>query len=115
MDDHNFLKDWENGAYPQGWEKKPVTSVSIEDARAYATWVGKRLPREWEVPTGALRMVVASSAQDGGACVFILKFIRLLPDISDMVHGSQRTGSFRELIDIRRGRKIIFRLPTRLQ
>jgi gamma-glutamyl hercynylcysteine S-oxide synthase len=47
-DDHNFLKDWRNGTYPEGWAKKPVTWVSIEDARAYAQWAGKRLPHEWE-------------------------------------------------------------------
>jgi iron(II)-dependent oxidoreductase len=47
-DDHNFLKDWANGTYPAGWEKKPVTWVSLEDARAYAQWAGKRLPHEWE-------------------------------------------------------------------
>jgi gamma-glutamyl hercynylcysteine S-oxide synthase len=47
-DDHNFLKDWKDGAYPAGWEKKPVTWVSLEDARAYAKWAGKRLPHEWE-------------------------------------------------------------------
>jgi len=47
-DDHNFLKDWKNGTYPDGWAKKPVTWVSIEDARAYAAWAGKRLPHEWE-------------------------------------------------------------------
>ncbi|MGA9798562.1 MAG: SUMF1/EgtB/PvdO family nonheme iron enzyme [Terriglobales bacterium] len=47
-DDHNFLRDWKNGRYPEGWEKKPVTWVSIEDARAYAKWAGKRLPHEWE-------------------------------------------------------------------
>jgi formylglycine-generating enzyme required for sulfatase activity len=47
-DDHNFLKDWKSGTYPDGWAKKPVTWVSIEDARAYADWVGKRLPHEWE-------------------------------------------------------------------
>lgn len=47
-DDHNFLKDWHNGSYPQGWENKPVTWVSLEDARAYARWAGKRLPHEWE-------------------------------------------------------------------
>jgi iron(II)-dependent oxidoreductase len=47
-DDHNFLRDWKNGAYPEGWANKPVTWVSIEDARAYAAWAGKRLPREWE-------------------------------------------------------------------
>jgi formylglycine-generating enzyme required for sulfatase activity len=47
-DDHNFLKDWKDGNYPQGWDSKPVTWVSIEDARSYAAWAGKRLPHEWE-------------------------------------------------------------------
>jgi len=47
-DDANFLKDWKNGAYPAGWDDKPVNWVSIEDARAYAAWAGKRLPHEWE-------------------------------------------------------------------
>ena len=45
---HNFLRDWTNGAFPQGWAKKPVTWVSINDARAHAKWAGKRLPHEWE-------------------------------------------------------------------
>ncbi len=44
----NFLKDWRNGTFPTGWAEKPVTWVSQEDARAYATWAGKRLPHEWE-------------------------------------------------------------------
>lgn len=47
-DDHNFLRDWRNGTYPAGWGQRPVTWVSIEDARAYAKWAGKRLPHEWE-------------------------------------------------------------------
>jgi len=47
-DDHNFLRDWQQGQYPAGWDRKPVTWVSIEDARAYAKWAGKRLPHEWE-------------------------------------------------------------------
>ena len=47
-DDHNFLRDWQNGMPPQGWDNKPVTWVSLEDARAYAAWAGKRLPHEWE-------------------------------------------------------------------
>jgi formylglycine-generating enzyme required for sulfatase activity len=47
-DDHNFLRDWKNGSYPEGWRRKPVTWVSIEDARAYAAWAEKRLPHEWE-------------------------------------------------------------------
>ena len=47
-DDHNFLRDWRDGAYPQSWGAKPVTWVSLDDARAYAHWAGKRLPHEWE-------------------------------------------------------------------
>jgi len=48
QDAHNFLRHWRDGAPPRGWERRPVTWVSIEDARAYARWAGKRLPREWE-------------------------------------------------------------------
>src|SRR5690242_7648058 len=48
QDDHNFLRDWKNGTYPDGWGNKPVTWVSLEYARAYAAWAGKRLPHEWE-------------------------------------------------------------------
>ena len=44
-DDHNFLKDSKNGAPPAGWENRPVTWVSFDDARAYAAWAGKRLPQ----------------------------------------------------------------------
>jgi len=44
----NFLRDWKNTTYPDGWGNKPVTWVSIEDARAYGHWAAKRLPHEWE-------------------------------------------------------------------
>jgi len=47
-DTGNFLRDWKDGSFPQGWENRPVTWVSLEDARAYAAWAGKRLPHEWE-------------------------------------------------------------------
>jgi iron(II)-dependent oxidoreductase len=48
QDDLNFLRDWQNGKYPDTWDNRPVTWVSIEDARAYAAWAGRRLPHEWE-------------------------------------------------------------------
>jgi formylglycine-generating enzyme required for sulfatase activity len=44
----NFLRDWKNGNFPADWDNRPVTWVSLEDARAYAQWAGKRLPHEWE-------------------------------------------------------------------
>ena len=44
----NFLVHWRNGMIPAGLENHPVVYVSLEDARAYAQWVGKRLPTEEE-------------------------------------------------------------------
>jgi formylglycine-generating enzyme required for sulfatase activity len=44
----NFLKHWQGGAPPPGREEHPVVFVSLEDARAYAAWAGKRLPTEEE-------------------------------------------------------------------
>jgi len=43
-----YQRDWKNGTFPEGWDNRPVTWVSLEDARAYAQWAGKRLPHEWE-------------------------------------------------------------------
>jgi gamma-glutamyl hercynylcysteine S-oxide synthase len=48
QDDLNFLRAWKAGNFPAGWDNRPVTWVSLEDARAYAAWAGKRLPHEWE-------------------------------------------------------------------
>lgn len=44
----NFLRHWQAGLPPRGMEDHPVVYVSLEDARAYAQWAGKRLPTEEE-------------------------------------------------------------------
>ena len=48
---HPTPKTWVNGTYPTGTALLPVTSVSWEDAVAYAEWKKKRLPteEEWEL------------------------------------------------------------------
>ncbi len=53
------LKGWQNGTYPAGWGNKPVTWVSLDDARAYASWSGKRLPSL--TAGGAVRAISATS------------------------------------------------------
>ncbi|MCU0369893.1 MAG: formylglycine-generating enzyme family protein [Bacteroidales bacterium] len=44
----NFLKHWDHDNIPPILEDHPVVYISLEDARAYASWAGKRLPTETE-------------------------------------------------------------------
>jgi formylglycine-generating enzyme required for sulfatase activity len=47
-DTTNFLKHWINKQIPKGLENYPVIYVTLEDAKAYAKWAGKRIPTEME-------------------------------------------------------------------
>jgi formylglycine-generating enzyme required for sulfatase activity len=55
QNDSNFLRQFVNGRVPNGLEDHPVVYVSYSDAKAYAQWVGKRLPteEEWQLAAGA--------------------------------------------------------------
>lgn len=47
-DTTNFLHHWTGGKIPSGREDYPVVYISYEDAQAYASWSGRRLPTEIE-------------------------------------------------------------------
>jgi formylglycine-generating enzyme required for sulfatase activity len=50
LESANFLRDWSwfPMKYPAGWDNKPVTWISVEDALAYCNFYKVRLLNEWE-------------------------------------------------------------------
>lgn len=47
-DTNNFLRHWNGSSCPDSLADHPVVWISLDDARAYARWKGKRLPGEVE-------------------------------------------------------------------
>jgi formylglycine-generating enzyme required for sulfatase activity len=67
VSEQNWLKHWPlgpAGGPPVGWEEKPVTWVSRDDATAYCAHYGKRLPHTWEWQWAAQGQFADSDAGD---------------------------------------------------
>lgn len=47
-DRDNWLRHWSAGTFPEGGGAKPIVWVSRDDAVAFCSHHGKRLPRSWE-------------------------------------------------------------------
>jgi formylglycine-generating enzyme required for sulfatase activity len=87
---HRRPSTWGDGDLPPELAKKPVASVSFDDACAYAAWVGKRLPTstEWEV---ALRGIDGRRLPWGDALEVDVALGRPVPT-EPLRHKSTRTG-----------------------
>jgi len=63
---------WKSPAAPEGLEEHPITLVTLDDARAYCSWAGARLPTalEWVYAAGGTEGLVfpwGDAWQDGTA------------------------------------------------
>ncbi|MEN8225189.1 MAG: SUMF1/EgtB/PvdO family nonheme iron enzyme [Bacteroidota bacterium] len=79
-DTANFLKHWKEGVYTDSLAELPVVYITYDDAMAYASWAGKRLPTELEwqyaVHNNALRTgevwEMTNDRYDNGSHHFII-------------------------------------------
>jgi hypothetical protein len=73
--DHNYLRDWDDADFPDGFEHYPVVNVSSSAAAAYTAWAGRQLgealrlpsPAEWEAAAIAGRLDTGWLAADVAA------------------------------------------------
>jgi formylglycine-generating enzyme required for sulfatase activity len=79
IDTTNYLKHWFNGSPVPGTEDLPVIYVSLDDARAFAKWAGKRLPseREWQYAAqgGDMRKYPWGKEMDSTRCNHNLNYL----------------------------------------
>src|SRR5215472_18691442 len=73
-----------------GWGHKEIFAVLVQ------------LEGIGEIPDGSLGMVVASSAERGGARVFVHELVGPLPDVADHVHDPKRARTLGMSSHIRR-------------
>jgi len=88
MADESYLRQWESDlSIPPNSENSPVTNVTWFSARAYAKWIGRRLPTlaEWE-SVGMASATAANGRDEKGYNQRILNwYARPTPDIPEPV------------------------------
>ena len=93
----NFLKHWSKGGPPPGQENHPVTWITLEDARAYAKWAGKRLPTEaewqWAAQNGSAHTVYPWGNQFDSTLVNTGQWAGTTP-VAQFVKGRTQQGLY---------------------
>ena len=95
--------------HPESWDDRPVYRISRDDARAFATWYGKRLPTEaeWEKAARGTdgRLYPWGSRFDAarGGSLFEIFPVRSLPDAASPYGGLHMAGNVAEWTNDNRG------------